>query len=63
MLADHCGAGHIQPRFEPARAGDVKHSVADIGLAKQLIGYEPVASLDDGLTETVEWCRRVLAGR
>jgi nucleoside-diphosphate-sugar epimerase len=63
MLADQCGTGHIQPRFEPARAGDVKHSVADIGLARQLIGYEPITSVEDGLTETVEWCRRLFAGR
>lgn len=63
MLADLCGAGQIQPRYEQARGGDVKHSVADIGLAKQLLGYEPVASLEDGLAETVEWYRKVPAGR
>ncbi|MBL8999526.1 MAG: GDP-mannose 4,6-dehydratase [Phycisphaerae bacterium] len=63
LIADMCGAGQLQPRFEPARTGDVKHSVADIGLARQLIGYEPVTTLENGLTETVEWSRRTMAGR
>ncbi len=39
------------PRFEPARAGDVRHSVADISRARQWLGYEPRWSLEDGLRE------------
>jgi hypothetical protein len=31
--------------------------------AKALIGYEPIASLAEGLAETVHWSRRVLAGK
>lgn len=62
ILAKHCGVPHIQPAFRPERPGDVRHSLADIGLAKQLLGYEPVTSLDDGLAETVEWFKRALAG-
>ncbi len=63
LIARECGATQLSPRFEPARTGDVKHSVADIGLAKQLLGYEPVASLEVGLAETVEWFKRSFAGR
>jgi len=61
-LAQQCGVPHVQPSFQPDRAGDVKHSQADIALAKQLLGYEPVATLEDGLSDTVEWFRRSLAG-
>ncbi len=43
--------------FEPARAGDVKHSLADISKAKKYIGYTPVVRFDDGLKRTVEWYR------
>jgi UDP-N-acetylglucosamine 4-epimerase len=55
-------AALLAPNFQPERAGDVKHSQADIGLARQLLGYEPVATLEDGLGETVEWFKRTLAG-
>jgi len=47
----------IEPTFVDSRAGDVKHSLADVGKAKELIGYEPVTSFDDGLAQTVEWLR------
>jgi len=62
LLARSCGVPHVQPAFQPDRPGDIKHSLADITLAHQLIGYEPFLSLDDGLLETVEWYRRSLAG-
>jgi nucleoside-diphosphate-sugar epimerase len=62
-LAESCGVPHIQPIFKPVRTGDVKHSQADIAAAKALIGYEPIASLAEGLAETVHWSRRVLAGK
>ena len=41
----------------PARAGDVRHSLADIGLARRLLGYRPVVSFEQGLRRTVEWYR------
>jgi nucleoside-diphosphate-sugar epimerase len=62
MMAQQCGMPHLQPTFQPERAGDVKHSQADIAQARQLLGYEPVATLEDGLSETVDWFRRTLAG-
>ncbi len=48
---------HLHPTHSPERAGDVRHSVADISLAKSLLGYEPVCSFEEGLAETVEWSR------
>jgi nucleoside-diphosphate-sugar epimerase len=62
LMAQQTGHPHVQPIFKPERAGDVKHSLADISAAKQLLAYEPVTRLEDGLTETVEWYRRALAG-
>lgn len=61
-MAKVCGVPALTPTFQPVRAGDVPHSLADISRAKQLIGYEPVATLEEGLRETVEWYRRSLAG-
>jgi nucleoside-diphosphate-sugar epimerase len=37
------------------RAGDVKHSRADIAKARALLGYEPIVTFDEGLGKTVEW--------
>jgi UDP-N-acetylglucosamine/UDP-N-acetyl-alpha-D-glucosaminouronate 4-epimerase len=42
----------------PARAGDILHSLADIQLARQLLGYEPRIAFDEGLKRTVEWYRQ-----
>ncbi len=45
----------IEPKFGVPRAGDVAHSQADISRAKDLIGYEPVLSFEEGLRRTVDW--------
>jgi nucleoside-diphosphate-sugar epimerase len=45
----------IFPKYQPAQPGDVKHSLADIGKAKQLIGYEPRVTFEEGLRRTVDW--------
>jgi nucleoside-diphosphate-sugar epimerase len=43
------------PAYEKSRAGDVKHSLADIGKAKRLLGYEPEFGIDRGLEKTIAW--------
>ncbi len=45
----------INPVYEKNRPGDVKHSLADIELARQELQYSPEYSLLDGLLETVKW--------
>jgi len=54
-IAASCGVETAEPVFEAARGGDIRHSRADIALARQLIGYEPVTTLDEGLAETAVW--------
>ncbi len=46
-----------QPIYQPARAGDVRDSQADISKAERLLGYRPTVGLEDGLRETVAWYR------
>jgi UDP-glucose 4-epimerase len=41
----------------PDRAGDIRHSLADIARAKRILGYEPRVSFADGLARTLEWYR------
>jgi UDP-N-acetylglucosamine 4-epimerase len=42
-------------RFEPPRAGDIRHSHADISKARELLGYEPRVSAAEGLEQTMPW--------
>jgi len=45
----------LDPVFGPERAGDVKHSLADISKAKNLLGYSPSVSVQEGLKTTFDW--------
>jgi len=47
----------IRPIYEPVRPGDVKHSLADITVAKKLLGFKPVVLFKEGLAKTIEWYR------
>ena len=47
----------VDPIYAEPRAGDVKDSQADITKARQLLGYSPTVSFEDGLEQTVEWYR------
>ena len=54
LLKKIAGSG-IDPMHRPERAGDVKHSLADISKAKTLLGYDPAVSVEEGLRRTWEW--------
>ncbi|MES2390784.1 MAG: SDR family oxidoreductase [Acidobacteriota bacterium] len=41
--------------FKPERAGDIRHSVADVSLARDTFGYNVVTSFTEGLEQTIEW--------
>jgi nucleoside-diphosphate-sugar epimerase len=43
--------------YEPERAGDIKHSLADISRARDCLGYNPQVDFEDGLRRTVDWYR------
>src|SRR6476620_2086619 len=44
---------NLQPKFEPARVGDVRESLADISLAKELLSYEAKIDFNEGLKRTI----------
>jgi UDP-glucose 4-epimerase len=48
----------VEPRHAPPRAGDVRHSRADIRRARQALGYQPAVPFEDGLAQTLAWYRR-----
>lgn len=45
----------LEPVYQDFRPGDVRHSLADIGKARRLLGYTPTHRVEDGLRETVDW--------
>jgi len=55
MLCLLIGKEGVMPEFRDFRAGDVLHSLADISKAREVLGYDPGYSIQDGLVETVEW--------
>lgn len=48
---------HPEPIYEATRAGDVKHSLANITEARRVLGYQPLVGFEDGLRQTVDWYR------
>ena len=52
------GKDDVQAEYREARTGDVRHSLADITRARELLGYEPRIGLEEGLRHTIEWWKQ-----
>jgi nucleoside-diphosphate-sugar epimerase len=50
----------VEPKYSASRAGDVKHSLADISKAMKIIDYSIEVSFEEGLERTIEWYKRQL---
>jgi len=50
----------VKPIYTPQRPGDVKHSLANITAAKNLIDFEPTVSFREGLKLAIDWYRENL---
>ena len=51
----------LAPTFAPPRPGDVSHSLADLTLARRVIGFEPIVGFEPGLAATCAWYDNSLA--
>ncbi|MEO8268916.1 MAG: NAD-dependent epimerase/dehydratase family protein, partial [Aureliella sp.] len=58
LLSDLLGKP-VKPRFEPARSGDVRESMADISQTRSVLRFEPQATLEEGLRHTIDYYRRI----
>jgi UDP-N-acetylglucosamine 4-epimerase len=54
-LAEHQVHYAHEPLFAEFRAGDVRHSLADVSKAERLLGYRPTHAIDQGITEALPW--------
>ena len=52
-----CEGNRPEPNYGPDRAGDIKHSNADITKAKEKLGYDPEWSFEQGIKAAIEWYR------
>ena len=55
LVAHDPGVAAAQPAYRNFRPGDVRHSLADIGKARRLLGYEPQFNLKAGLARSLDW--------
>jgi nucleoside-diphosphate-sugar epimerase len=50
----------LEPVYAPPRAGDVKHSLADVSAARAVLGYKPCVTFDEGLRRTIDWYKQAI---
>ena len=55
LAKNHPAIGTVEPIHRAERPGDVRHSLADIGKARAMIGYAPTHTMAQGLAEAIDW--------
>jgi UDP-glucose 4-epimerase len=60
VMAKALGHPELQPDHQPERAGDLKHSYADLNRSRQVLGYDAVVSFEAGLKRTLAWYSNAL---
>jgi UDP-N-acetylglucosamine 4-epimerase len=59
----HAGLVGVRPHYGPERAGDIRHSHADIAKARRGLGYEPALGVEAGLALAMDWYRTQASAR
>lgn len=60
LSAEHPDLKDAQPVYRDFRSGDVMHSLADIGKARRLLGYQPTHTIGQGLQEALGWYEKYI---
>ncbi len=55
LRSSHPETSAVEAVFGPFRNGDVRHSLADISRAKDLLGFRPAYNVEAGMEESIEW--------
>jgi nucleoside-diphosphate-sugar epimerase len=58
LMAELLNAPGRRPVYEPERAGDLKHSFADLGRVESMLDYRPIVDFRTGLEQTVRWYQK-----
>ena len=62
QMAEVVGRPELTPEHQPERAGDVKHSLADLDRNRSMLDYQPLVPFTQGLGPTIEWYQGQLVG-
>ncbi|HYE19999.1 MAG TPA: NAD-dependent epimerase/dehydratase family protein [Tepidisphaeraceae bacterium] len=62
QMSEAIGRTDLAPDHRPERAGDLKHSYADVCRARDVLGFSPVVDFVPGLRETLDWYAAACAG-
>lgn len=63
MMCHLLGRDDLKPLYAPQRAGDVRHSQADLTRIQQVLGYAPIVDLQSGLDATLKWYAATLSSK
>lgn len=58
LIKELTGRNNVKAEYQKPRAGDVMHSLADISRAQDLLGFEPLVDLREGLQSTIDWWKQ-----
>ena len=58
LAADFSHVADLKPVYKEFRQGDIRHSLADISSARELLGYSPEFSVSDGLESALSWYKQ-----
>ncbi len=61
VMAESWGRPDLKPQYKPPRAGDLKHSFADLAKTTAALRYSPIVAFRAGLDVTMAWYKSVLA--
>lgn len=59
-MARALGREDLKPVYRPDRAGDIKHSFADLTKTSATIGYKPIVGFEEGLKVTMDWYKTAI---
>ncbi len=54
-ILGHLAGSHPRVRYEEKQRGDVHDTLADVSMARQMLGYRPMVALEDGLEKEIDW--------
>lgn len=60
VISKELGVDEIKPIYQEPRAGDIRHSNADINNAQNMLDYQPEYSFSEGIKEAIEWYKKNL---
>jgi nucleoside-diphosphate-sugar epimerase len=60
-MSEFLGTSSPPPHHAPERAGDLKHSFADLAKCRRILNYEPIVKFREGLEATTAWYASAMA--